>query len=134
MPNSFARRRLLLGAGSAVVGSVLAQPALAQSWATKPIRIVVPYPPGGSSDTIARLISQPLSEALKQTVVIENRAGANGNLGADAVAKAAPDGNTLLLCDVGALAISASVYTKLAFDPARALRGVTMLGYSPPLL
>jgi len=90
MPNSFARRRLLLGAGSAVVGSVLAQPALAQSWATKPIRIVVPYPPGGSSDIIARLISQPLSEALKQTVVIENRAGANGNLGTDLVAKGLP--------------------------------------------
>ena len=134
MPNSFARRRLLLGAGSAVVGSVLAQPALAQSWATKPIRIIVPYPPGGSSDIIARLISQPLSEALKQTVVIENRAGANGNLGTDLVAKSPADGHTLLLCDVGALAISGSVYTKLPFDPSRDLVGVTMLAYSPHML
>jgi len=128
------RRRWLLAAGGALVGSVLTQRAEAQSWATKPVRIIVPYPPGGSSDIIARLISQPLSESLKQTVVIDNRAGANGNLGTDMVAKAPPDGHTLLLCDVGALAISASVYTKLAFDPSRDLVGVTMLAYSPHML
>jgi len=95
---------------------------------------VVPYPPGGSSDIIARAISQPLSEALKQPVIVENKPGANGNLGADFVAKSAPDGYTLLLCDVGALAISPSVYTKLSFDPSKDLRGVTMLAYSPHLL
>ena len=106
----------------------------AQSWPARPIRIIVPYPPGGSSDIIARAISQALSEALKQPVVVENRAGANGNLGADAVAKSAPDGYTLLLCDTGALAISPSVYTKLPFDPSKDLRGVTMLAYSPHLL
>jgi tripartite-type tricarboxylate transporter receptor subunit TctC len=106
----------------------------AQAWPAKPIRIVVPYPPGGSSDIIARSISQALSEALKQPVIVENRAGANGNLGADVVAKSAPDGYTLLLCDTGALAISPSVYTKLAFDPSKDLRGVTMLAYSPHLL
>jgi len=125
------RRHAVLGAAAALLPASFA--ARAQG-SDKPLKLIVPYPPGGSSDTIARLISQPLSEALKQTVVIENRAGANGNLGADAVAKAAPDGNTLLLCDVGALAISASVYTKLAFDPARDLRGATMLAYSPHLL
>jgi tripartite-type tricarboxylate transporter receptor subunit TctC len=108
--------------------------AHAQAWPSKPIRLIVPYPPGGSSDIIARSISQPLSEALKQSVIVENRAGANGNLGADAVAKSAPDGYTLLLCDTGALAISPSVYTKLAFDPSKDLRGVTMLAYSPHLL
>ena len=106
----------------------------AQSWPTKPLRIIVPYAPGGTSDIIARAISQQLSEALKQSVIVENRAGANGNLGADAVAKSAPDGHTLLLCDVGALAISPSVYTKLPFDPSKDLRGVTMLAYSPHLL
>jgi tripartite-type tricarboxylate transporter receptor subunit TctC len=106
----------------------------AQAWPTKPLRIIVPYAPGGTSDIIARAISQQLSEALKQSVIVENRAGANGNLGADAVAKSAPDGHTLLLCDVGALAISPSVYTKLAFDPSKDLRGVTMLAYSPHLL
>ena len=107
--------------------------AAAQSWPTKPVRIIVPYPPGGSSDIIARAISQPLSEALKQTVIVENKAGANGNTGTDAVAKSS-DGHTLLLCDVGALAITASVYNKLPFDPSKDLRGVSMLAYSPHLL
>jgi tripartite-type tricarboxylate transporter receptor subunit TctC len=110
-----------------------ALPAAAQSWPTKPVRIIVPYSPGGSSDIIARAISQPLSEALKQTVIVENRPGANGNTGTDAVAKATDD-HTLLLCDVGALAITPSVYSKLPFDPSKDLRGVTMLAYSPHLL
>jgi len=105
----------------------------AQAWPSKPIRIVVPYSPGGSSDIIARAISQPLSEALKQTVIVENKPGANGNMGTDFVAKA-NDGHTLLLCDTGALAITPSIYTKLAFDPSKDLRGVTMLAYSPHLL
>lgn len=125
-------RRDLLGASLALgLGAAHAQ---SPSWPARPIRIVVPYPPGGSSDIIARSIAQPLSEALKQSVIVENRAGANGNLGADYVAKSAPDGYTLLLCDTGALAISPSVYTRLAFDPSRDLRGVTMLAYSPHLL
>ncbi len=107
--------------------------ASAQAWPSKPIRIVVPYPPGGSSDIIARAIAQPLSEALKQTVIVENKAGANGNTGTDAVAKS-NDGHTLLLCDTGALAITPSVYRQLPFDPSKDLRGVTMLAYSPHLL
>jgi len=121
----------LLAAGGLLCAAAL--PAAAQSWPSKPIRIVVPYPPGGSSDIIARAISQPLSEALKQTVVVENKPGANGNTGTDFVAKA-NDGHTLLLCDVGALAITASVYSKLPFDPSKDLKGVTMLAYSPHLL
>jgi tripartite-type tricarboxylate transporter receptor subunit TctC len=107
--------------------------ALAQAWPSKPLRIVVPYPPGGSSDIIARAISQPLSAALQQPVIVENRPGASGNMGADGVAKSR-DGHTLLLCDVGALAIAPSVYTQLPFDPSKDLRGVTMLAYSPHLL
>src|SRR5204863_8290775 len=83
---------------------------------------------------IARAISQPLGEALKTTVIVENKPGANGNTGTDSVAKAGADGYTLLLCDVGALAISPSVYTKLPFDPSKDLRGVGMLAYSPHLL
>jgi tripartite-type tricarboxylate transporter receptor subunit TctC len=135
MSISIARRRLV---GSACLAAfALAAPlaAMAQAWQpTRPIKLIVPYPPGGSSDIIARAISQPLSEALKQPVIVENRPGANGNLGADFVSKSAPDGYTLLLCDVGALAISPSVYTKLPFDPSKDLRGVTMLAYSPHLL
>src|SRR5687768_4793401 len=126
-------RRVLLAAGAAT----LAAPALraqTNAWPSKTVRIVVPYPPGGSSDIIARAISQPLQEALKQTVIVENKPGANGNLGAELVARSAPDGYTMLLCDTGALAISPSVYTRLTFDPSKDLRGVTMLAYSPHLL
>jgi tripartite-type tricarboxylate transporter receptor subunit TctC len=122
-------RRLMLAALALMTSTVVQ----AQAWPNKPIRIIVPYPPGGSSDIIARAISQPLSEALKQTVIVENRAGANGNTGTDSVAKAT-DGHTLLLCDTGALAITASVYSKLPFDPSKDLRGVTILAYSPHLL
>ena len=123
---SLKRRDLMLGA---LGGGVLAAGGVhaADAWPSKPVRIVVPYPPGGSSDIIARSISQPLSEALGQPVIVENKPGANGNLGADFVAKSKPDGYTLLLCDVGALAISPSVYTRLPFDPSKDLRGVTML-------
>ena len=123
-------RALTIGVLSAAAVSA----AVAQAWPNKTIRIIVPYPPGGSSDIIARAISQPLSEALKQTVVVENKPGANGNTGSDLVAKSAPDGYTLLLCDVGALAITASVYNKLPFEPSKDLRGVTMLAYTPHLL
>jgi tripartite-type tricarboxylate transporter receptor subunit TctC len=130
---SLNRRALLSLPLACAIG---APQAFAQSaaWPAKPIRLVVPYPPGGSSDIIARAISQPLSDALKQPVIVENRPGANGNLGADLVAKSSADGYTLLLCDTGALAISPAVYTKLAFDPSKDLRGVTMLAYSPHLL
>ena len=129
-------RRELMAASAALGAGAFAGLAHAQgaAWPSKPIRLVVPYPPGGSSDIIARAIAQPLSDALKQTVIVENKAGANGNLGGDFVAKSAPDGYTLLLCDTGALAISPSVYTKLGFDPSKDLRGVTMLAYSPHLL
>ena len=129
------RRRLVLRAAGAAAATL----ALPRRWRSRPgppsrSASSCPYPPGGSSDIIARAISQPLSEALKQSVIVENKAGANGNLGADLVAKSPPDGYTLLLCDVGALAISPSVYTKLPFDPSKDLRGVTMLAYSPHLL
>ena len=128
MGSHFTRRTLGLLAALTLITS-----AQAQSWPSKPLRIVVPYPPGGSSDIIARAISQQLSDTFKQSVIVENKPGANGNTGSDMVAKST-DGHTFLLCDVGALAISPSVYTKLPFDPSKDLRGVTMLAYSPHLL
>ena len=130
-------RRVVAAAALATAALSAIAPAVAQAQAWpggKPVRIVVPYTPGGSSDIIARAISGPLGEALKTTVIVENRPGANGNTGTDAVAKAPADGYTLLLCDVGALAITASVYAKLPFDPDKDLRGVGMLAYSPHLL
>jgi tripartite-type tricarboxylate transporter receptor subunit TctC len=124
------RAAVLAVFAAAALGTTWVQ---AQEWPNKPLRIIVPYPPGGSSDIIARALAQPLSEALKQPVVVENKPGANGNTGADFVAKA-NDGHTVLLCDVGALAISPSVYRQLPFDPGTDLRGITMLAYSPHLL
>ena len=81
--------------------SLCASISFAQSWPAKPIKVVVNFPPGGAADQIARVIGQPLSEALGQPVVIENRAGANGNLGGEAVAKSAADGYTLLMSSGG---------------------------------
>ena len=124
---------MTLKRGLAAFALALPMLALAQAWPSKPLRIIVPYTPGGTSDIIARAISQPLSDALKQTVVVENLGGAGGNLGADFVAKA-NDGHTMLLCDVTALAISPSVYTKLPFDPSKDLKGAAMLAYSPHML
>lgn len=128
-------KRQFLGSAAALCLTPLV-PAWAQSseWPTRPVRIVVPYPPGGSSDIIARILAPRLSDALKQTVVVENKPGANGNLGAGIVVQSAQEGHTVLLCDVGALAISPSVYTKLTFDPSKDLRAVGMLAYSPHVL
>ncbi|WP_278486309.1 Bug family tripartite tricarboxylate transporter substrate binding protein [Achromobacter insolitus] len=128
------KRHFLGGAAALCLSSWL--PAWAQSgdWPTRPVRIIVPYPPGGSSDIIARILAPRLSDALKQTVVVENKPGANGNLGAGLVVQAAQEGHTVLLCDVGGLAISPSVYTKLSFDPSKDLRAVGMLAYSPHVL
>lgn len=132
------RRALLKFASTAALAAVAAPLSgaamAADSWPNRPIRLVVPYPAGGSSDIIARLISKPLGEALGQPVVVDNRPGANGNVGAAFVAQSGGDNHTLLLCDVGALAISPSVYTKLTFDPAKDLKGVGMLAYSPHML
>ncbi len=114
----------------ALISTVAVQ---AQSYPNKPVRIIVPYPPGGTSDILARAIGQKLTDALGQTVVVENKPGANGNLGADFVSKSAPDGYTVLLADIGALAISPSLY-KLAFDPATDFSPVTMVAYSPHIL
>jgi tripartite-type tricarboxylate transporter receptor subunit TctC len=127
-------KRLRRALALLLCATCFAPAALADAWPAKTIRIIVPYTPGGSSDIIARSISEQLSAALKQPVIVENKPGANGNTGTDLVAKSTPDGYTLLLCDVGALAITSSVYTKLPFNPGKDLRGVTMLAYSPHLL
>ena len=116
------------------VAASLADASQAQSYPAKAIRIVVPYPAGGTSDILARSVGQKLSEAWGQPVVVDNKPGANGNVGADIVAKAAPDGYTLLLADIGSLAISPSVYPTLPFDPAKDFAPVTMVAYSPHIL
>jgi len=112
----------------------VASNAMAQNFPSKPIRIVVPYAAGGTSDILARQIGPKLTEAWGQPIIVENRAGANGNVGAEFVAKSAPDGYTLLLTDLGGLVISASVYPKLPFNPAKDFSPVVMVSYSPHVL
>jgi len=128
-------RYLRTGLGFLVACSALAGASIAtaQPYPNKPVRIIVPYPPGGTSDILARAIGQKLTDSLGQTIVVENKPGANGNLGADLVAKSPPDGYTLLLADIGALAISPSLY-KLSFDPVTDFSPVTMVAYSPHIL
>jgi tripartite-type tricarboxylate transporter receptor subunit TctC len=106
----------------------------AQAWPTKPVRVIVPYPAGGTSDILARTLSVKLSETWGQPVVVENKPGANGNVGAEFVVKSPADGYTILLADVGAIAISPSVYTTLPFDPTKDFAPVTMVAYSPHIL
>jgi tripartite-type tricarboxylate transporter receptor subunit TctC len=108
--------------------------AHAQPYPSKPIRIIVPYAPGGTSDILARQIGPKLTEAWGQPVIVENKPGANGNVGADFVAKSPPDGYTLLLTDLGGLVISASVYPKLPFNPSKDFSPVVMVSYSPHVL
>ena len=115
--------------------AALAGPVRAQgAYPTKPIRIVVPFAPGGTSDILARAIGPHLTTAWGQPVIVENRTGANGNVGADYVAKSAPDGYTLFLSDMGALTINPSVYTNSPFDPVKDFAPVLMISYSPHVL
>ena len=94
--------------------------ALAQgTWPNKPIKVIVSFPPGGAADQIARAVAQPLQEALGQPVVVENRAGAGGNIGADAVAKSPADGYTLLMSSGGTVSINPHIYAKMPFDPTK---------------
>ncbi len=108
--------------------------AFAQAYPAKPIRIIVPFAAGGTSDILARAIGPKLTAAWGQPVVIENKAGANGNVGAEFVVRSAPDGYTMLLSDVGALAISPSVYPSMPFDPIKDFAPVIMISYSPHVL
>jgi len=103
----------------AVIALLAAATLHAQPYPSKPVRIVVPFPPGGAVDFYARVVQQPLSEALGQPVIIDNRAGASGMVGADHVAKSAPDGYTLLLGNIASLAINVGIYPKMAYDPAK---------------
>src|SRR3954451_8193562 len=115
----------------ALLALPLASPALAQD---RPLRVVIPFPPGGTSDLVARLVQPEVQRLLGQAMVVDNRGGAAGNLGADNVAKSPPDGTTLLLTDPGILTTSPSLFSRLAYDPVRDLDPVTMLIYAPYIM
>jgi tripartite-type tricarboxylate transporter receptor subunit TctC len=121
----FARRRWdvaqFLGLASLLL---IAAGAAAQPWPSKPVRIVVNFPPGGAADVIARSVAPGLGEALGQQVVVENRPGANGNIGAEVVAKAPGDGYTLLMSSGGTVTVNPHLYTSMSFDPLKDLQPV----------
>jgi tripartite-type tricarboxylate transporter receptor subunit TctC len=123
-----------VGPIAALVLLALASTADAQSWPAKPIRIISPYPPAGANDLLARIIAPKLSEQLGQPVVVENRAGATGNIGAELVAKAPADGYTLLMGQAGNLTINISLMAKIPFDPVRDFSPVTMVASTPNVL
>ena len=123
-----------LAAAAAALGMALAGNACAQSYPGKPVRIVVPYPPGGGNDLLARLIGQKLIEKWGQKVVVDNRPGASGMIGADVVAKSAADGYTILVCASPEAALNVTLYPKLAYDPVRDFATITQLAVSPIVL
>jgi tripartite-type tricarboxylate transporter receptor subunit TctC len=129
-------RRLVSGALAAVV--VVGCATTAQSrdpeWPQRPIRLIVPFPAGASTDIIGRILAQKMSQQLGQQIVIENRAGASGNIGADAIAKAAPDGYTIGIATASTHAVAASLTANLPYDPIKDFAPVAMLGSQPYVL
>ncbi|QDJ12235.1 Extra-cytoplasmic solute receptor (plasmid) [Roseomonas mucosa] len=130
-------RRAML-AGAATAAAALATPRIpraqtASTWPDQPVRMILPYAPGGPTDVIARLICDTLSQRLPQRVMVENRTGAGGNIGASAVAKSRPDGSTFLFSNTGH-AVNRALYAKLDYDPAKDLTPVTIVAEGPMVL
>jgi tripartite-type tricarboxylate transporter receptor subunit TctC len=115
------------GAVALLAAFALCAPAHAQTWPDKPVKLIVNFPPGGVADTLARSIAPGISEAIKQPVVVENRAGANGSIGADVVAKAPPDGYTFLVTSGGAMTVDPFLYANLPYDTQKDLKPVAAL-------
>ena len=116
---------------AALVLASLPATAPAQTWPDKPIRFIVPSPPGGGTDSLTRLLANKLGETLNWQMVVDNRPGAGGNLGLDIAAKATPDGYTIVMGESSNLAINPYLYRKLPFDPAKDVAPVALLGTVP---
>ncbi|HEY6705744.1 MAG TPA: tripartite tricarboxylate transporter substrate-binding protein, partial [Xanthobacteraceae bacterium] len=119
---------------AAALLAACAAAARASEWPQRPIRLIVPFPAGASTDIIARILAQKMGQQLGQQIVIENRAGASGNIGADAVAKAAPDGYTIGVATASTHAVAASLSANLPYDPIKDFAPVAMLGSQPYVL
>jgi tripartite-type tricarboxylate transporter receptor subunit TctC len=133
MSSRIPRRAVVAGALAATLSLAGMAPAAAQDYPSKPIRLVIPFPAGGSSDGIGRQVAEKLAQVMKATVVVENKGGAGGVIGADAVAKSAPDGYTLVLVDV--FHSSMPVYTrKMPYDAVKDFTPVALIGRSPAFL
>ncbi len=126
--------RFLLSAAAAILAAVLPLSAPAQDYPTRSVKIIVTLAPGGTADILARLLAEKLSSAWGQPVVVENRPGASGMIGAEAVAKADPDGYTLLMGYNAEIAINPSIFRSMSYDPRKAFTPVTIVGTTPMLL
>ena len=115
-------------------GAIPATPVLAQAFPSKPIRLILPYPPGGGSDTIARPFARKMSENIGQQVVVDNRGGAGGNIGMETAARAAPDGHTIVMGLTAQLAVNPGLYQKLPYDPIRDFEPISLLANGAYLL
>ncbi len=124
------RRAVLAGAGA----TIITRPALAQAWPARTITLVVPFPAGGTTDVTARLIAQEISGPLGQSIVVENKGGANGNIGSLQVARAAPDGYTLLASGVGSNAVNHGIYKSMPYDSNKDFAHITMMTSGPNVL
>ena len=124
-----ARRGLLLASGLACLA-----PRLSRAQSGRPLRLVVPFTPGGSTDILARALAGPLAASMGQHVVVENRPGAGGSIGAGEVARAEPDGNTVLMGHIGTLAVNPAVYEKLPYDPVKSFAPVAFVARVPNVL
>jgi tripartite-type tricarboxylate transporter receptor subunit TctC len=129
-----AARRRLLKTTAALFALAAGGAHAAADWPTRPVRLIVPFPPGGSTDILGRSIAQKLQEALGQPFVVENKGGAGGSIGATEVARAAPDGYTLLMGHIGTLAINPSLYPDLAYDPVKSFAPVALIARVPNVL
>ncbi|MBC7598822.1 MAG: tripartite tricarboxylate transporter substrate binding protein, partial [Polaromonas sp.] len=136
MTLNFGRTCRLIGAASlAAASSLISLPVAAQAnWPTKPVRIVVPFAPGGTTDILARAVAPELSKAFGQQFVVDNRTGAGGNVGADIVAKSPGDGYTLLMGTVGTHGINKSLYPKMPFDPQKDFAPITLVAGVPNVM
>jgi tripartite-type tricarboxylate transporter receptor subunit TctC len=129
-----ATRRRVLTMIPALVALATGGVRAATDWPARPVRLVVPFPPGGSTDILGRSIAQKLQEALGQPFIVENKPGAGGSIGATEVARAAPDGYTLLMGHIGTLAINPSLYAGLAYDPVKSFAPVALIARVPNVL
>ncbi|MES2245459.1 MAG: tripartite tricarboxylate transporter substrate binding protein [Pseudomonadota bacterium] len=135
MPNFKKNRRLALSSITLAATFFIALPVTAQTaWPTKPVRIVVPFAPGGTTDILARAVAPELTKAFGQPFIVDNRAGAGGNVGADLVAKSPGDGYTLLMGTVGTHGINKSLYSKMPFDPQKDFAPITLVAGVPNVM
>lgn len=128
-------KRLLVSVSLAtLLGALLSAGAIAQSYPTKSIRVIAPFPPGGTSDTIARILGQKLTEAWKHQTIVDNRGGVAGSLGAAIAAKSPPDGYTLLVGNVGPVAINHNIYRNVGYDPIKDFAPITLAVSAPQIV